>query len=40
MAWLVNEVGRKRRGNGYGTWLAHARVRLSSEPIFISFYKV
>ena len=38
VAWLVNGVGRKRRGNGRGTWLVHARVRLSSKPIFISFY--
>ena len=38
-AWLLNDVGRKRCGNGCGMWLAHARVRLPSEPIFISFYK-
>ena len=34
VAWPVNDVGRKRRGNGRGTWLAHARVRLRSKPIF------
>ena len=39
VAWLVKDVGRKRRGNVCGTWLVHARVRLPSEPIFISFYK-
>ena len=37
--WLVNDVGRKRRGNGCGAWLARARLRLPSEPTFISFYK-
>ena len=37
VAWLLNDVGRKRRGNGCGMWPAHARVRLPSEPIFISF---
>ena len=38
VAWLLNDVARKRRGNGCGMRLAHARVRLPSEPIFISFY--
>ena len=37
--WLLNDVGRKRRGNGCGMWRAHARVRLPSKPIFLSFYK-
>ena len=39
VAWVVSDVGRKRRGNGCGTWFAHARVRLSSEPILISLYE-
>ena len=37
VAWLVNDVGHKRSGKDRGTWLAHARVGLTSKPIFISF---
>ena len=37
VAWLLNDVARKRRGNCCGMRLAHARVRLPSEPVFISF---